>query len=107
MQAERIDAAIKQDGASITPPAPDAGDEAVRAARISPVPQLIHGLLAVRRQIETQLEKSDPAPATLQRFINHPLQGQQTIEFMLQERVLAHELEHVAQIEALKQRMQA
>jgi hypothetical protein len=107
MQAERIDAAIRQDGATITPPAPDAGIEAARAGRISPVPQLIHGLLAVRRQIETSLDGTDLASGILQRGINHPLQGRQTIEYMLQERVLAHELEHIAQIESLKQAMQS
>lgn len=101
LRAGRIRLAFEQDGAVIEPSDPEAHEAQARAGRIAPVPQLIHGLLASRREIETLLQDAIRAGA-LDRAVVHPVHGRQTIEHMLTEQVIAHEAEHVASIEGLK-----
>jgi hypothetical protein len=103
LRAERIALALEHDGIEITPSTDEVHYEAARAGRGSPVPQLIHGLLASRREIERLLEAAASAPAGLERATLHPRLGRQTIAWILREKVIAHEAEHVAQIEAIKQ----
>ena len=58
LRAERVRLALRQDGIEITPSDPEAHEAQARAGRIAPVPQLIHGLLAARREIEGLLTRS-------------------------------------------------
>jgi hypothetical protein len=102
LRAERIALALERDGASVTPSSDEVHYAAARAGRASPVPQLIHGLLASRREIERLLEHAASLPDGLQRATLHPRLGRQTIAWILQEKVIAHESEHVAQIESIK-----
>ena len=102
LRAERIELALRQDGAAITPSSPEAQREGARAGRVAPVPQLIHGLLASRRQIEKLLDAAEALPDGLERGVLHPVLGRQTVAWMLRDKVIEHEKEHVAQIEALK-----
>lgn len=100
--AERVALAVQQDGIAIAPADIEALDAQVRAGRTAPVPQLIHGLLATRRGIETLLGRTDSLEGGIGRSVTHPERGPMTIEFILGEMVAAHEAEHVDQIEALK-----
>ena len=102
LRADRIAVALREDGAAITPSDPEAHREGARAGRVAPVPQLIHGLLASRRQIEKLLDQAEALPDGLERGVLHPVEGRQTVAWMLREKVIEHEQEHVAQIAALK-----
>ena len=102
LRAERIALALKQDGAEVVPTTDEEHYEAARAGRASPVPQLIHGLLASRREIERLLDAADGIESGLERTISHPVLGHPNVEWMLREKVIAHEEEHVQQIEAIK-----
>ena len=102
LRAERIAVALMADGTTITPSDSEAHREGARAGRVAPVPQLIHGLLASRRQIEKLLDEAEALPDGLERGVQHPVEGRQTVARMLREKVIEHEQEHVAQIAALK-----
>jgi hypothetical protein len=69
---------------------------------VAPVPQLIHGLLAARRQLERLLDDAEAIDGGLERFVLHPREGRQSIGFILTEQVAAQELAFVADIETLK-----
>jgi hypothetical protein len=102
LRAERIALALEQDGVTIVPSTDEVHYEAARAGRGSPVPQLIHGLLASRRELERLLASAGALEGGLERATVHPRLGRQTIAWILREKVIAHEGEHVAQIEAIK-----
>jgi hypothetical protein len=102
LRASRIATAIERDGAEITASTDEEHYEAARAGRASPVPQLIHGLLASRREIEKLLEQAAVVQGGLERAVLHPKLGRQSVGWMLREKVIAHEEEHAQQIEAIK-----
>ena len=101
LYAGRIKLALEQDGSPVTPTEAGAADAAARAGRASPVPQLIHGLLASRREIERLLDESKSAEDGLARAVAHPVHGRQTVGWMLR-KVVDHEMEHVDQIESIR-----
>jgi len=102
MEAERIALALAQNGAPITPSPPEAHEAKARAGRRVPVPQIIHGLLAVRRELERILSGAADLEASLGRAVIHPQRGRDTVRWMLNAKVIGHEAEHAAQIEALR-----
>jgi hypothetical protein len=102
LRASRIALALEQDGVEITPSSDEERYEAARAGRGAPVPQLIHGLLASRREIERLLEQAESLPGGLERATQHPRLERQTVGWIVRDKVMAHEAEHVAQIEAIK-----
>jgi hypothetical protein len=102
LRAARIALALQQDGIEITPSPEEEHYEAARAGRAAPVPQLIHGLLASRRQVERLLDEASTLKGGLQRTTTHPRLGPQTVAWVLQAKVIDHEAEHIAQIEAIK-----
>jgi hypothetical protein len=102
LRAERLAQALEQDGVTIVPSGDELHYEAARAGRGLPVPQLIHGLLASRRELERHLDRAAALENGLERATIHPRLGRQTIAWILREKVIAHEAEHVAQIEAIK-----
>ena len=102
LRAQRIAIALDRDGAAITASTEEEHDEAARAGRASPVPQLIHGLLASRREVEKLLASAESIEGGLERAVQHPRMGRQTVAWMLREKVIAHEEEHAQQIEAIK-----
>jgi hypothetical protein len=102
LRAERIAIALERDGETIEPSDPGQHDAAARAGRASPVPQLIHGLLAVYRQAEQLLDRAASVEGGLERCVVHPEDGRQTVEWMLREKIIEHEREHTEQIEAIK-----
>ena len=104
LRAERIATALRQDGVVVVPSGAEARREGARAGRVAPVPQLIHGLLASRRQIEKLLDEAEAVRSGLDRAVVHPVRGRETVASMLRKQVIEHEQEHVAQIEKLKAR---
>jgi hypothetical protein len=102
LRASRIALALQQDGAKITPSPDEEHFEAARAGRGAPVPQLIHGLLASRREVERFLDEASRLEGGLQRTTLHPQLGPQTIAWILEAKIIDHEAEHIAQIEAIK-----
>ena len=102
VEAERIGLALQQDGAAVTPRAPEWHATTARAGRQAPVPQLIHGLLASRREIELLAGQAGSIEDGLARAVVHPQRGRDTVAWMIEAKVIEHEAEHVAQIEAIK-----
>jgi uncharacterized damage-inducible protein DinB len=102
LRAERIAMALDHEGAKVVPSTDEEHYEAARAGRASPVPQLIHGLLASRREIERLLEQAVSQEDGLERAVLHPQLGRQTVAWIIREKVIAHEEEHAQQIEAIK-----
>ncbi len=102
LRASRVALALRQDGVGITPGTDEEHYEAARAGRASPVPQLIHGLLASRREIERLLDEAATLPDGLDRTTTHPKLGPQSVAWILRTKVIDHEAEHVGQIESIK-----
>jgi hypothetical protein len=102
VEAERISLAIEHDRTAITPRAADWHATTARAGRLAPVPQLIHGLLASRREIEQLIDRALSLENGLMRAVTHPERGRDTVLWMVEAKVIEHEAEHVAQIEAIK-----
>ena len=99
--AGRIALALREERATVTPSAPEAHEEGARAGRRAPVPQLIHGLLAARREVEKSLEVIDES--ALRRSVWHPrLNESLTVEWMVREKVIGHANEHAEQVERLR-----
>ena len=65
LRGERIARAIADDGAMIEPSSQEEYDRGALAGRMSPVPQLIHGLLASRRELERLLDEAEPGKKEL------------------------------------------
>ena len=95
-----IEQALAGSEPAIEPMTPAALDAQTRAARMAPVPQLIHGLLAARRELEQRLDRA-AADDALQRAVRHPEQGRLDIELLVGGCAEAEE-EHAERIEALR-----
>jgi hypothetical protein len=102
LRASRISLALQQDGIVITPGTDEERFEAARAGRASPVPQLIHGLLSSRREVEGLLDEASSIDGGVDRTTTHPRLGPQSVAWILRAKVIDHEAEHIAQIEAIK-----
>jgi hypothetical protein len=94
--------ALEQDGATYTRWEEAERIERARAGRLAPVPQLIHGLLASRREIERLLDRLTATPDGLALHVADTQRGLLTIETLLRTDVIDHEATHVIQIEALR-----
>lgn len=97
----RIRAALTGEAPEIAPSDPALHEEQARAGRHTPVPQLIHGLLATRRELERLIGAA--GDEGLQRTVRHATRGTLTVAWMIEQYGIGHELEHVAQIAALRQ----
>jgi hypothetical protein len=102
LQGERLALAITSPGASIEAVTQEAQDAAARSGRVAPVPQIIHGLLASRREIERLLAAVFAREHGSELALEHPLLGRLTVERIARELVLGHEGEHVEQIDAIR-----
>jgi hypothetical protein len=94
-----IEAALAEDGAEVLAPSAASLDDQARARRMAPVPQLIHGLLAARRELERQIGRA--AEATAERSVRHSELGVLTVK-AIAGRCADDELAHAARIEALR-----
>jgi hypothetical protein len=101
--AGRLRLALTEDGAEVEPSPPEAHERGARSGRSAPVPQLIHGLLASRREIEMLHAAIESKPGGLARSVSHPVRGRLTCEWILREKVVAHEAEHAAQLKRLRE----
>jgi hypothetical protein len=97
--------ALTQDGVKVQAGALEAREEDAKRGRMSPVPQLVHGLLASRRQVELLLDQAASLEDGLQRYVLHPSDGRLTVEWIVRERVIAQEAAYVARIQALRVEM--
>ena len=99
---QRIGLALKEDGAEITPEESGSSETQARTGRLAPVPQLIHGLLAARRELDLLLEETAAMADGLERCVVHPQLGRQSVAWIVREEVLAREQTRVTQIEKLR-----
>ena len=95
---ERARAALTQEGFIATPRTEAARQEDARLAQRLPVLQILHALLAQRRDTIRLLEGRS-APELAQSF--HPQQGERTVGWLFQ-RAAEHEDEHAQQVRALR-----
>jgi len=94
------DATVRQD-CSISPRTErERTSDARSAAQRMPVPQLIHGLLAVRRDTLRQIDAL--TRDQLARPVHHSSHGEVTVAWLF-DYVAAHEREHAAQIRAMRE----
>jgi hypothetical protein len=105
LRGDRIAMALDHDGVTITPSSPEAHEEGARAGRRVLIPQLVHGVLASRREVERQLARGAASEGGIDRAVLHPVLGRQTVEWMVGEKIIAHESEHAGQIEGLRGRL--
>ncbi len=84
-----------------TPPEEERRAEA-EAGRQAPVPQLVHGLLAERRETSILIESL--GAEELSRPASHPDLGTVSVGRVL-ERIAEHEREHAEQIEGIRRRL--
>ena len=92
---DRARRAIEQDHYVVTPVGGDIREEHLVMAKRMPVPQIVHGLLAQRRdtlQFVESLTQDD-----LVRTLSHPVRGEQTTLWQI-EHVIEHEQEHAREI---------
>jgi DinB superfamily len=101
---ERVSLALREDGATVTPSPPEGRDAEARRGRSAPVPQLVHGLLAARREVERLLALSTmPDGGWLDRGIWHPrLERRLTVEYLFDKRIASHVEEHAEQVEQMR-----
>ena len=97
--------ALTQDGVKVQAGALEAREEDARRGRMAPVPQLVHGLLASRRQVELLLYQAQALDGGLQRYVLHPDDGRLTVEWLVRAKVIAGEAEYVQRIEELRDEM--
>jgi uncharacterized damage-inducible protein DinB len=90
---DRARKAVEQDGYLVTPVSDEVREEHLSMAKRMPVPQLVHGLLAQRRDT-LQFVESLSRGQLLHR-LRHPIRGEQTALWQI-EHVIEHELEHAA-----------
>lgn len=101
LYAARIDLALREDGVAAPQRTPQQRLEEARSGRAAPVPQLIHGLLAARRELERLLQRAGSLPDGLQRGVS--IGGvRESVGEMLRRGVIEHEREHATQIERLR-----
>jgi hypothetical protein len=103
LRAGRIAIALEDDGAVIAPSPPEMHEQDARAGRSIPVPQLIDGLLASRREVETLLERVSKTEGGLARGVEHTQRGRETIAYLIETKIIEHETEHTDQIERVRQ----
>jgi hypothetical protein len=100
---DRISLALRSDGASITPSPEAAHEEGARVGRQVPVPQLIHGLLGVRRELLKLLDAATAAEVGfLPKGLWHPRLGEHLDLAAMFGKVASHHEEHLAQVEELR-----
>jgi hypothetical protein len=97
--------AVTQNRVKIQAGSLEAREEDARRGRMAPVPQLVHGLLASRRQIELLLDQAEALEDGLERYVLHPTDGRYTVEWMVREKVIAQEAAYVTRIQALRDAM--
>ena len=99
--SRRIEHALTNDGTEIEPSPRQESAGRIAAARQAPVPQLIHGILASRRDLELRLANASRVEGGMERSLRHTARGVISVRWMAT-KVIEHEGEHTAQIEAIR-----
>jgi uncharacterized damage-inducible protein DinB len=104
LAAERIStqhaqAALSQQRVTIAPVTEDERQEQARLAQRAPVPQILHGLLAQRRDTLRLLEGLSSGQLAM--ALTHPSESDETVAEVFQQ-TAEHETEHAAQVRALR-----
>ncbi len=95
--ADRARAVLAQDGLLVASITDQERSEQARSAQRMPVPQIVHGLLAQRRDVLGLLEPL--SPQQLRRPFRHERRGELAAGWLFQ-RIAEHEEEHAGQIRA-------
>jgi len=96
---DRARKAIEHEGYRATPVSNDVREEHLGMAKRMPVPQIIHGLLAQRR--ETLAFVGSVSEGDLGSTLSHPARGEQTALWQI-EHVIEHEQEHAEQLRTVR-----
>lgn len=96
---QRARAALDQVDFVITPRTEDERQEGARMAQRMPVPQIVHGLLAQRRDTLRLLDGL--SDEHLARSVRHPRWGEQSVAWLFR-RIAEHEAEHAEQVRSLR-----
>jgi hypothetical protein len=92
---ERVRTVLTQDNPSVAWIPDDELEQQARSAQRMPVPQIVHGLLAQRRDVLLLLESL--TPEQLSRPYQHERRGEHTAGWLFH-RMAEHEREHAGQI---------
>ncbi len=95
--AERAALALREDGVFVASTGVTNEDDPALAQNLA-VPQIIHGMLAARRELVAALDGC--GPATLERVIHHERFGRMTVTQIAQ-KMAAHEREHAGTVRSL------
>ncbi len=101
---QQAQAALSQEQVTVSLGTEDERQEQAKLAQTAPVPQILHGLLAQRRDTARLLRGLSPEQLNMT-FI-HPRRGEQTVASRFR-RVAEHENEHAGQVRALRARAAA
>lgn len=96
----RIELALEESEAELLPTTDEEHDRQAAAGRSAPVPQILHGLLASRRQTEILLDGM--GPEHLERCLYHPTRRVRVSVGDMLAKLATHEAEHAAQVRALR-----
>lgn len=96
---EQAQAALSQRRVAIAPTTEDGRQEQARLAQHAPVPQILHGLLAQRRDTLRLLEGLSSGQLAM--TLAHPNQSDETVGGLFQQ-TAEHEAEHAAQVRVLR-----
>ena len=94
---ERAALALREDGAFVASTGVTNEDDPGLAQRLA-VPQIIHGMLAARRELEAALDGG--GPQGLERALRHERFGRMTVA-QIAEKMAAHEREHADSVRSL------
>jgi hypothetical protein len=97
--AQQAQAALSQEHVTVPPVTEDERQEQAKLAQSAPVPQILHGLLAQRRDTLRLLKSL--STQQLDKTLKHPRRGEQTVASQFR-RIAEHEIEHAAQVRALR-----
>ncbi len=97
---DRARRAVEVANYTATPVSNDIREEHLGMAKRMPVPQIVHGLLAQRRDTLHLVESL--SAAALARTLSHPVRGRQTVQWQI-EHVIEHELEHAAELQVRRE----
>jgi len=92
--------AVQERSYSVTPVSDDVREEHLHMAKRMPVPQIVHGLLAQRRDTMQFIESLSANDLT--RTLQHPERGEQTALWQI-EHVIEHEFEHAEELHARRE----
>ncbi len=101
---DRARLALEDEDARIAPSPEGSHEEGARSGRRAPLPQLVHGLQAAKREAERLIDSAAASGENgLQRSAWHPRLGERlTVEWMVREKLAGHEMEHAKQIEGMR-----